>query len=172
MAFLYKWMDWTKCFCLLHIKFQFKRLKAMSLSTYLVTLSVKARFSEARIIGIVCFHIQSISDRNIIQYSESLVMLNNLIHIILHLRLSFGARVCVCFWVVFVYVHASVHAWVGLLFCLFLEEERGHLCVYRQGFARASLTAKKQAVLSPATASTEIHRNLCVLFLWVPFLPG
>lgn len=32
----------------------------------------------------------------------------------------------------------------------------------RQGFARASQTAKKQAVPSPATASSDVHRNLCI----------
>lgn len=48
----------TICFCLLHIMFKFKRVKAISLSTsYLVC---ESKVSEARIFGIVCFIIQSI----------------------------------------------------------------------------------------------------------------
>lgn len=58
-----------------------------------VTLSVKARFFEARILGIVCFYIQN----DTIQYLEFLVRLSGLIKIISHPRLLFCActRWCV-----------------------------------------------------------------------------
>ena len=123
-------------------------------------------FSEARLFGIVCFHIQSISDRNTIQYSESLVMLSNLIHIILHLKLSFGVCVCVCFWVVFVYVHASVHAWVGLLFCLFVEEEGGHFCVCTDEALPGHHWQLRSKQFSPQPQQAQKYTEICASYFF------
>lgn len=61
------------------------------------------------------------SNRNTIQYSESLVILSGLIHIILHPRLSFCACLCVCVsvfeWCVSMCMHEWVYWFVSLCEC-------------------------------------------------------
>lgn len=123
----------------------------------------------------VCFSILLFkpANRNTIQYSVKII-LSGLIHIIPHPRLSYCEHLC-CFLGRFVYLHKRVDR-LACPFCvnvvlMLWQEEKGHispdltlwsglLCslVDRRGFAWASLTAKKQAVPSPATTSTE-HRS-------------
>lgn len=147
-------------------------------STYLVC--VKA----AGISAIVCFYNQT--SRKMFQYeSVLLVILSGLICMIIHLKhilctcICFGVvlrNVCACpraltsGFVFFFFFFSECHAVIG-------REEGGlgglwswWLCSFagRHGFAGATLTAKKQAVPSPATASTEVHRNPRVSSLCFP----
>lgn len=121
------------------------------------------------------------------QYSELLVMLSGLICMIMHTKLSFSAHASVLEWYSGMYVHVPVLLWAGLSFFFFhwmpcSDRKRREwvvglwswwLCSFagRHGFAWAMLTAKKQVVPSPATASTEVHRSTQKSTLLIPLFP-
>lgn len=166
------------CFTFFSSSFRERRL----VLCLLVTLPVKVSFSEARIFGVVYFYFS----KHLIEMQCGVLSHWScwVIPVISFYTQSFHcALVCVsekC-------LRACMHLWLSFCVDMVLlwscDRKRGGIWVLtsyfvlglssfvdRRGFARASLTAKKQAVPSPATTSTEVHRNLRVSCLYFPLL--